>query len=169
MNPIFRPLAGLLLLGAAAAACADNHVDLDNAIMPVDQTGAGVGSVRADDRSVDNGLLALRSYAADRAAVGPVGFETRVNYSYPGARGGSSLDLGTHRDLGNDAWDWRNLKAGLNRKLDSGWLVALNYTRAYGAAGGYDRSALPSARLDGRPAFLNAGRRALVLSLARAF
>jgi len=57
------------------------------------------------------------------------------------------------------------LKAGLHRKLDGGWLVALNYTRAYGAAGPSDRLALAGAR----PAYLGAGRRALVLSAARSF
>jgi hypothetical protein len=70
---------------------------------------------------------------------------------------------------GNGLFDWRDLKAGLNRKLENGWLVAMNYTRAYGAAGPYDRMALPMVRLDARPAYLSSGRRALVLSARRSF
>ncbi|WP_051971526.1 TorF family putative porin [Massilia sp. 9096] len=108
-------------------------------------------------------------------------------FGVPGARGSSYLDLGMRRDLGHamslalhagdgrvagsgsGMFDWRDLKAGLNRKLEGGWQVALNYTRAYGAAGSSDRIAPPGAGQDARPAFLSAGRRALVLSAARTF
>jgi hypothetical protein len=48
-------------------------------------------------------------------------------------------------------------------------LVAMNYTRAYGAAGANDRTTMPMARLDARPAYLSSGRRALVLSATRSF
>lgn len=102
----------------------------------------------------------------------------------PGGRGGSYLDLGLRHDLGHaislrlhagegrvpgGGWDWRDLRAGLNRKLEGGWLLALNYTRAYGAIGANDRFALATGRVDPRTAFLSAGRRALVLSATRRF
>lgn len=102
----------------------------------------------------------------------------------PGGRGGSYLDLGLRHDLGHaislmlhagdgrvpgGSWDWRDLRAGLNRKLEGGWLLALNYTRAYGAIASNDRFALATGRADPRPAFLSAGRRALVLSATRRF
>jgi uncharacterized protein (TIGR02001 family) len=108
-------------------------------------------------------------------------------FGVPGARGSSYFDLGVRRDLGhamsvmlhagdgrvagsgNAMFDWRDLKAGLNRKLESGWQLALNYTRAYGAAGPNDRMAVASAGGDARPAYLSGGHRALVLSAARRF
>lgn len=114
-------------------------------------------------------------------------YNTTLSHDFvgvPGARGSSYLDVGMRRDLGHamsvmvhagdgrvagSGFDWRDLKAGLNRKLEGGWLLALNYTRAYGAAGPYDRMAAAGARADDRPAFLSAGRRALVLSATRRF
>jgi len=112
---------------------------------------------------------------------------SRDFFGIPDARGSGYLDLGMHHEFdhrmslmlhagnghvagpNNGIWDWRDLKAGLTRKLDNGWMLALNYTRAFGAAGPYDRYSLPGGRADERPMFLNAGRKALVLSLRRSF
>jgi hypothetical protein len=193
----------------------------------------GATNVLADDGPVEDGLVAVRSYAGYRHALGPVDVDATLSYTgytgagrtqfgntagagygyaelsaglrygplsaryntalsndffgVPGARGSTYLHLGMRRDLGhamslmlhagdgrvagsgNGIFDWRDLKAGLNRKLENGWLVAMNYTRAYGAAGPYDRMALPMVRLDARPAYLSSGRRALVLSARRSF
>jgi len=103
------------------------------------------------------------------------------------ARGTGYLDVGANHDLGhalalqlhagdgrvagagNGIWDWRDLRAGLSKKLEGGWVAALNYTRAFGAAGVYDRYTTGVPRADGRPAFANVVRRALVLSLTRTF
>jgi uncharacterized protein (TIGR02001 family) len=104
---------------------------------------------------------------------------TRDFFGVPDARGSRYLDLGLHQELGhttslmlhagdgrvagpgNGMWDWRDLKAGLSRKFENGWMLALNYTRAYGAAGPYDRYSAPMA--------LRTGRKALVLSMKRSF
>lgn len=114
---------------------------------------------------------------------------TRDFFGVPDARGSGYLDLGMCRDLepdhrmsvmlhagdghvageGNAIWDWRDLKAGVNRKLDSGWVVAMNYTRAFGAAGPYVQYSAPGGLADDRHGLLNLGRRALVLNLKRSF
>jgi uncharacterized protein (TIGR02001 family) len=118
----------------------------------------------------------------------------KYNYTYSrdffgitDARGTGYLDVGANHELGhaltlqlhagdgrvagagNGIWDWRDLRAGLSRKLDGGWVAALNYTRAFGASGAYDRYTTGVARADGRTAFSNVARRALVLSLTRTF
>jgi hypothetical protein len=70
---------------------------------------------------------------------------------------------------GNGIWDWRDLKAGLTHKLQDGWSVALNYTRAIGATGVYNGYTTGVPRPDGRLAVANVARRAVVLSLTRKF
>lgn len=103
------------------------------------------------------------------------------------ARGTGYLDIGANHELGhalalqlhagdgrvagagNGIWDWRDLRAGLSKKFEGGWVAALNYTRAFGGAGVYDRYTTGVPRADGRPAFANVARRALVLSLTRTF
>jgi uncharacterized protein (TIGR02001 family) len=112
---------------------------------------------------------------------------SRDFFGIPDARGSGYLDLGMRHELDHrmslmlhagdghvagaskGMWDWRDLRAGLNRKFENGWMLALNYTRAFGAAGPYDRYSLPGGRADERPMFVNAGRKALVLSLRRSF
>jgi uncharacterized protein (TIGR02001 family) len=112
---------------------------------------------------------------------------SRDFFGITGARGTGYLDVGANHELGhamtlqlhagdgrvagagNNVWDWRDLRAGLSKKLEDGWVAALNYTRAYGASGAYDRYTTGVARADGRPAIANVGRRALVLSLTRTF
>jgi uncharacterized protein (TIGR02001 family) len=112
---------------------------------------------------------------------------TRDFFGITDARGTGYLDVGANHELGhaltlqlhagdgrvagsgNGIWDWRDLRAGLSKKLDGGWVVALNYTRAYGANAAYGRYTTGVARGDGRPAFSNVARRALVLSLTRTF
>jgi uncharacterized protein (TIGR02001 family) len=106
------------------------------------------------------------------------------------ARGTGYLDLGARHEFGpglllklhagdgrvagagNDIWNWRDLAAGLSTRLEGGWTVALNLTRALGGAGGtsiYDRYSTGNVRADGRPWAASAGRRTLVLSLTRRF
>jgi uncharacterized protein (TIGR02001 family) len=103
------------------------------------------------------------------------------------ARGTGYLDIGANHELGhaltlqlhagdgrvagagNGIWNWRDLRAGFSKKLDSGWAATLNYTRAYGATGAYDRYTTGVPRADGRLALSNVARRAVVLTLTRTF
>lgn len=103
------------------------------------------------------------------------------------ARGTGYLDIGANHELGNaftlqlhagdgrvagagnGMWDWRDVRAGLGRKFDGGWVGALAYTRAFGGSGAYDRYTTGVARADGRPAVSNVARRAVVLTLTRNF
>jgi len=115
---------------------------------------------------------------------------TRDFFGVLDARGTGYLDLGAKHEFGpglllklhagdgrvagsgNGVWDWRDLAAGLSKKLEGGWIVAANLTRAIGGAGGtsvYDRYSTGNVRADGRPWAASAGRRALVLSLTRRF
>jgi uncharacterized protein (TIGR02001 family) len=112
---------------------------------------------------------------------------TRAFFGILDARGTGYLDVGANHELGhaltlqlhagdgrvagsgNGIWDWRDLRAGLSKKLDGGWVAALNVTRAYGANSAYGRYTTGAARADGRPAFSNVARRALVLTLTRTF
>jgi uncharacterized protein (TIGR02001 family) len=112
---------------------------------------------------------------------------SRDFFGITGARGTGYLDVGANHPLGhaltlqlhagdgrvagagNGVWDWRDLRAGLSKTFDGGWVAAVNYTRAYGASGAYDRYTTGVARADGRPAFANVARRAVVLSLTRTF
>ena len=118
----------------------------------------------------------------------------RYNYTFSrdffgitNARGTGYLDIGADQPLtrsltlnlhagdgrvagrGNGIWDWRDLKAGLTHKLEDGWTVALNYTRAIGATGVYNGYTTGVPRPDGRLAVANVARRAVVLSLTRKF
>jgi len=76
---------------------------------------------------------------------------------------------------GNDAYNWRDVKAGLNHKLDSGWALAASYSRAYGGDGmvNLERGtiAMPRGELRTIPDAKNSkgSRGAVVLSLARTF
>lgn len=112
---------------------------------------------------------------------------SRDFFGITGARGTGYLDVGANHPLGhaltlqlhagdgrvagegNGVWDWRDFRAGLGKTFDGGWVAALNYTRAYGASGAYDRYTTGVARAGGRPAFSNVARRAVVLSLTRTF
>ena len=115
---------------------------------------------------------------------------TRDFFGVADARGTGYLDLGAKQEFGpglllklhagdgrvagdgNGVWNWRDLAAGLSRRFEGGWTVALNYTRALGGAGGtsiYDRYNTGNVRADGRPWAASAGRRSLVLSLTRRF
>lgn len=112
---------------------------------------------------------------------------TRDFFGIQDARGTGYLDVGADQPLtrtltlnlhagdgrvagsGNGMWDWKDLKAGLTHKLDDGWVVALNYTRAIGATGVYDRYTTGAPRPDGRLAVSNVARRAIVLALTRKF
>lgn len=112
---------------------------------------------------------------------------TRDFFGIRNARGTGYLDVGADQPLtrsltlnlhagdgrvagsGNDVWDWRDLKAGLTHQLEDGWTAALNYTRAIGATGIYDRYTTGVPRADGRLAVSNVARRAVVLSLTRKF
>ncbi len=118
----------------------------------------------------------------------------RYNYTFSrdffgiaNARGTGYLDVGADQALtrsltlnlhagdgrvagsGNGIWDWRDLKAGLTHKLEDGWTVALNYTRAIGGTGIYNSYTTGVPRPDGRLAVANVARRAVVLSLTRKF
>lgn len=112
---------------------------------------------------------------------------TRDFFGIQNARGTGYLDVGADQPLtrsltlnlhagdgrvagsGNDMWNWKDLKAGLTHKLEDGWVVALNYTRAIGNPGVYDRYTTGVPRADGRLAVSNVARRAVVLSLSRKF
>lgn len=112
---------------------------------------------------------------------------TRDFFGIENARGTGYLDIGANHELGhaltlqlhagdgrvagagNGIWNWRDLRAGLSKKFEGGWVAALNYTRAYGASGAYDRYTTGVARADGRPAISNVARRAVVLTLTRTF
>jgi uncharacterized protein (TIGR02001 family) len=115
---------------------------------------------------------------------------TRDFFGVPDARGTGYLDLGAKHEFraglmlklhagdgrvagsGNGVWNWRDLAAGLSTRLEGGWTVALNLTRAFGGSGGtsvYDRYSTGNVRADGRPWAASAGRRTMVLSLTRRF
>jgi uncharacterized protein (TIGR02001 family) len=112
---------------------------------------------------------------------------SRDFFGIQNARGTGYLDVGADQPLtksltlnlhagdgrvagsGNGIWDWRDVKAGLTHKLEDGWTVAVNYTRALGATGVYDRYTTGVPRSDGRLAVANVARRAVVLSLTRKF
>jgi uncharacterized protein (TIGR02001 family) len=115
---------------------------------------------------------------------------TRDFFGVADARGTGYLDLGAKHEFGsglllklhagdgrvagngNGVWNWRDLAAGLSTRLEGGWTVALNLTRAIGGAGGtgvYDRYSTGNVRADGRPWAASAGRRSMVLSLTRRF
>jgi len=103
------------------------------------------------------------------------------------ARGTGYLDVGADHPLshtltlnlhagdghvagsGNGIWDWRDLKAGLTRRLEGGWVAAVNVTRAFGATNVYERYTTGVPRPDGRVAISNVARRAVVFSLTRKF
>ncbi|CAH0306758.1 hypothetical protein SRABI118_04610 [Massilia sp. Bi118] len=77
---------------------------------------------------------------------------TRDFFGVADARGTGYLDLGARHEFGpglllklhagdgrvagagNGVWNWRDLAAGLSTRLEGGWLVALNLTRAIGGA-----------------------------------
>jgi len=112
---------------------------------------------------------------------------TRDFFGITDARGTGYLDIGANHELGhaltlqlhagdgrvagsgNGIWDWRDLRAGISKKFEGGWVGTVNYTRAYAASGAYDRYTTGVARGDGRPAVSNVARRALVLTLTRNF
>jgi uncharacterized protein (TIGR02001 family) len=103
------------------------------------------------------------------------------------ARGTGYLDVGADHPLshtltlnlhagdghvagsGNGLWDWRDLKAGLTRRFEGGWVAAVNYTRAFGATNVYERYTTGVPRPDGRVAVSNVARSAVVFSLTRKF
>lgn len=142
--------------------------------------------ISATDTSFDYGELS--------AGVSWKSLYARYNYTFTrdffgiqNARGTGYLDVGADHPItrsltlnlhagdgrvagsGNGIWDWKDLKAGFTRKLEDGWVVALNYTRAIGATGVYDRYTSGVPRPDGRLAVSNVARRAVVLSLSRKF
>jgi uncharacterized protein (TIGR02001 family) len=115
---------------------------------------------------------------------------TRDFFGVADARGTGYLDVGARHEFGpglllklhagdgrvagsgNGEWSWRDLAAGLSKRLEGGWVVAVNVTRAIGGAGGtsvYDRYSTGNVRADGRPWAASAGRRTAVLSLTRTF
>jgi uncharacterized protein (TIGR02001 family) len=112
---------------------------------------------------------------------------TRDFFGITDARGTGYLDVGANHEFGpaltlnlhagdghvagrgNGMWDWRDLRAGLSKRLEGGWVAAVNYTRALGATNVYDRYSTGIPRNDGRPAVSNVARRAIVLSLTRTF
>jgi uncharacterized protein (TIGR02001 family) len=145
--------------------------------------GARVSSTgtRYDYAELQGGLSWKALYAKYYYTV------SRDFFGITGARGTGYLDIGASHELGhaltlqlhagdgrvagagNGIWDWRDLRAGLSKKFDGGWVASLNYTRAFGASGAYDRYSTGVPRADGRPAFANVARRAVVLSLSRTF
>jgi uncharacterized protein (TIGR02001 family) len=115
---------------------------------------------------------------------------TRDFFGVADARGTGYLDLGAKHEFGpgltlklhagdgrvagsgNGEWSWRDLAAGLSKKFEGGWTVALNLSRAVGGTGGtsvYDRYSTGNVRADGRPWAASAGRRTMVLSLTHRF
>lgn len=142
--------------------------------------------ISATDTAFDYGELS--------AGISWKSLYARYNYTYShdffgiqNARGTGYLDVGADHPLtekltlnlhagdgrvagsGNDIWNWRDIKAGLTRQLEDGWTVSLNYTRAIGATGVYDRYSTGVPRADGRLAVSNVAHRAVVVSLTRKF
>jgi len=142
--------------------------------------------ISATDTSFDYGELS--------AGISWKTLYARYNYTFSrdffgiqNARGTGYLDVGADQPLtksltlnlhagdgrvagsGNGIWDWRDVRAGLTHKLEGGWMIALNYTRAFGATGVYDHYTTNVPRANGRLAFSNVTRRAIVLSLTRKF
>lgn len=122
------------------------------------------------------------------SSVGDRGVFTRDFFGIAHARGSGYLDVGLRHDLGgatslnlhagdgrvagNEGMDWRDLKAGLNRKFEGGWSLSGTYSRAFGAAGAgtFERYASAMPRTDLRPLQgSKSGRGAIVLSLSRRF
>lgn len=111
---------------------------------------------------------------------------SRGYFGIPDARGTGYLDVGARHPLGrgmtldlhagdgrvaglgNDGWDWRDVKAGLTRRLEDNWVVSLNYTRALGSGAAFDRIT-PGVPRAGRGFGGKLSRRAIVLSLSKTF
>jgi uncharacterized protein (TIGR02001 family) len=112
---------------------------------------------------------------------------TRDFFGITDARGTGYLDVGANPELGggltlnlhagdgrvagagNDAWNWRDAKAGLTKSFDGGWSVSAAWTRAWGATAAYDRYTTGVPRADGKPAYANVAKASLVLSLTHSF
>lgn len=162
MNFATRPCAALMLASLlallAGGAFADDTVH-EAAKVPAGQAGLDAASFAAHDLARDLGHDLAQG----------------IGQSPDGSRAGPAVSHETHPDgwtpgsATKGRWDWRDLRAGLSRKLDSGWLLALNYARAAGAALPFDRYGAAAAQADPRPAFLAGGHKALVLSMKRSF
>lgn len=103
------------------------------------------------------------------------------------ARGSGYLDVGINHEFGrgltlnlhagdgrvaghgNGVWNWRDVRVGLTRKLDTRWTVAIAYSRAYGATDAYERFTTGVPRDHGLPAVSDVSRRAVVLTVTRTF
>jgi uncharacterized protein (TIGR02001 family) len=112
---------------------------------------------------------------------------TRDFFGITGARGTGYLDGGANlvfgdaytltlhagdgrvAGLGNDYWNWRDVKVGVTRTLGDGWSVAGAWTRAWGATDAYDRYTTGVPDAGGRVAYSNPAQGTFVLTLARTF
>jgi uncharacterized protein (TIGR02001 family) len=112
---------------------------------------------------------------------------TRDFFGISNARGTGYLDVGANQELGagytlnlhagdgrvagagNDAWNWRDARAGVTKAFDGGWSASATYTRAWGATGAYDRYTTGVPGPDGKLAYSNPAKATVVLSLTRSF
>jgi uncharacterized protein (TIGR02001 family) len=148
------------------------------------------GAARVDGARYDyTDLVAGASWTAPGATTLHARYRYTVSRDYfgiPDARGTGYLDVGARHPLGrrmtldlhagdgrvagvgNDGWDWRDVKAGLTRRLEDNWVLKLNYTRALGSGAAFDR-VTPGVPRAGRGFGGNLSRRAIVLSLSKTF
>jgi uncharacterized protein (TIGR02001 family) len=112
---------------------------------------------------------------------------SRDFFGIANARGTGYLDIGANHELGggwtlnlhlgdgrvagagNEAWDWRDAKAGVTRTFGTGWSIAAAYTRAWGATDAYDRYTTGVARANGVIAYSNPAEGSFTVSIARTF
>jgi uncharacterized protein (TIGR02001 family) len=145
---------------------------------------AGAGGRGDDYGELAAGLSYSWAYARYYRTV------TRDFFGIADARGTGYLDVGVKHELGgvmtlnlhagdgrvpgagNGAMDWRDLKAGLSRKLEGGWSLSGTYSRALGAAGSgaFERYASAMPRTELLPLQGSRSRHgAIVMTLSRRF
>jgi uncharacterized protein (TIGR02001 family) len=88
---------------------------------------------------------------------------------------GADLTLNLHAGegrvagLGNDYWNWRDIKVGLTRTLPAGWSLSAAYTRAFGATHAYDRYTTGVPDGAGRLSVSNPAKGTFAVALGRTF
>lgn len=184
--------AGTWTYGSGARAADDGwpgwsvHVGYGGTAYDPMVPGARVGGDgrRDDHGEVAAGLRYRSLYAGYHRSF------ARDAFGIAGARGAGYFDAGVKHELGgamtlnlhagggrvggagNGGIDWRDLKAGLSRRLEGGWALSGTYGRAFGAGNGAaaDRYAGAMPRTDLRlPAGTKSRSGALVMTLSRRF
>jgi hypothetical protein len=135
-----RPCVALLLAVCAGLACAADSSTSQHVPFGLHQDAAGPARLAVSGDSLEDGRQANKDHA-------PMHLQ----------------------GAGDGIPDLHDLKSGLQRKLDGGWLLGLRYGHASAVPSARERDGSSAPRADASPAFQNAGPRALVFSMARSF